>query len=191
MTENVYIALVHYPIVDKHGDAVATSVTNLDIHDLARAAATYNVRRFYVVNPIPGQQWLAKRVIQHWLEGFGAEYNPTRQEALRIAQVVDELEGVADDIATLNTHPVFFVGTTARLMPHKISFADLRKKLHSEEANFCIVFGTGWGLHPSLLMDFDYVLEPIKGAGAFNHLSVRSAAAIILDRLLSPDFDPD
>ena len=30
----------------------------------------------------------------------------------------------------------------------------------------------------------DMVLEPIVGAGKYNHLSVRGAAAIILDRLL-------
>ena len=29
----------------------------------------------------------------------------------------------------------------------------------------------------------DYVLEPIGGGGDYNHLSVRSAASIMLDRL--------
>ena len=186
---NVNIALVHYPVLDKHGETVATSITNLDIHDLARAATTYNVRRFYVVNPIPGQQWLANRVIQHWMEGYGAEYNPTRQEALRIAKVVGDLEEAAEDMEKDTSCPIVFVGTTARMLPHHISFTALREKLQDEHTAFCIVFGTGWGLHPSLLMDFDHVLEPIKGAGEFNHLSVRAATAIILDRLLSPDYD--
>jgi hypothetical protein len=30
----------------------------------------------------------------------------------------------------------------------------------------------------------DYILDPLAGAGTYNHLSVRSAVAIILDRLL-------
>ncbi|MCK4696288.1 MAG: RNA methyltransferase, partial [Candidatus Cloacimonetes bacterium] len=30
-----------------------------------------------------------------------------------------------------------------------------------------------------------YILKPIKGVGNYNHLSVRSAAAIVLDRLTS------
>jgi hypothetical protein len=30
----------------------------------------------------------------------------------------------------------------------------------------------------------DGILPPIAGAGSYNHLSVRSAAAIVLDRLL-------
>ena len=30
---------------------------------------------------------------------------------------------------------------------------------------------------------FDYILEPVYGPGEYNHLSVRSAVAIILDRL--------
>jgi hypothetical protein len=46
-----------------------------------------------------------------------------------------------------------------------------------------LVFGTGWGLTEEVLGRADDLLEPILGTGAYNHLSVRSAAAIILDRL--------
>ena len=186
----IYIALIHYPVMDKHGRAVATAITNLDIHDLARVARTYNVSRFYVVNPIPSQQWLANRVIQHWLEGYGAEYNPTRQEAVKLASVVADLEEVIEDIGKDNDLPVVFVATTAKPLPHRISFKELREKIYKTPANYCILFGTGWGLHPSLILDVDYVLEPIRGVGDFAHLSVRSAAGIILDRLIYPDKSP-
>lgn len=185
----VYIALIHYPVRDKHDRAVATAITNLDIHDLARAARTYNVEQFYIVTPIPMQQWLANRVIQHWREGYGAEYNPTRKEALQLARVVADLEEVVEDISKDNDLPVVFVATTARSLPHRISFKELRQKMRESPANYCILFGTGWGLHPSLMLDVDYVLEPIRGVGDFAHLSVRSAAGIILDRLLSKDID--
>ncbi|MCX7765858.1 MAG: RNA methyltransferase [Candidatus Sumerlaeia bacterium] len=193
----IYTALVHYPILDKKGRIVATSITNLDIHDLARAAFTYGIARFYIVTPIPGQQWFAHRVIQHWLEGFGAEYNPTRKTAMQIVTVVPDLEAVVEDIESQakskdNESKIYFVGTTARVLPEQISYSELRKKMNDPEsppAHYCIVFGTGWGLHPSLLLDMDYILKPIKGCGEYNHLSVRSAAGIILDRLFAPQSD--
>ena len=47
-----------------------------------------------------------------------------------------------------------------------------------------ILFGTGWGLAPQALALCDRVLRPVKGAPGYAHLSVRSAAAIIFDRLL-------
>ena len=46
-----------------------------------------------------------------------------------------------------------------------------------------VLFGTGWGLEDALIESCDGVLNPIRGADEYNHLSVRSAAAIILDRL--------
>jgi hypothetical protein len=47
-----------------------------------------------------------------------------------------------------------------------------------------LLFGTGWGLTEEVLAAADRRLEPIQGAGDFNHLSVRAACAITLDRLL-------
>jgi hypothetical protein len=48
-----------------------------------------------------------------------------------------------------------------------------------------LLFGTGWGLTREFLASCDYMLKPIEGLGGYNHLPVRSAVAIILDRLLS------
>ncbi|EKD49086.1 MAG: protein of unknown function DUF2168, partial [uncultured bacterium] len=45
-----------------------------------------------------------------------------------------------------------------------------------------IVLGTGSGLAPHIIERCDYILGPIHGFTHFNHLSVRSAAAAILDR---------
>jgi hypothetical protein len=47
-----------------------------------------------------------------------------------------------------------------------------------------LVFGTGWGLTDKVLKQVDFMLEPLHGIGNFNHLSVRSAVSIILDRLI-------
>ena len=34
------------------------------------------------------------------------------------------------------------------------------------------------------MQDCDYILEPVQAGSDYNHLSVRSAVSIILDRLL-------
>ena len=43
---------------------------------------------------------------------------------------------------------------------------------------------SAWGLAPEVMSRVDGVLPPVGGADAYNHLAVRSAASIILDRLL-------
>src|SRR5690606_6963790 len=93
------IALLHYPMVNKQGAAVATSVTNFDIHDIARAAKTYGVERYFIVTPIPMQQDFVRRIMRYWLEGFGAEYNPSREEAMSGVEVAPDLAAVGEAIA--------------------------------------------------------------------------------------------
>jgi len=179
------LALIHYPVKDKCGNVAATSITNFDIHDLARTARTYDVFRYYIVSPMPSQQKFAQRVIHHWNEGFGSQYNPSRGKALEIARVVGDLGCVVDDL-TIGSEgrPPVLIGTSARQMPHMITFQELRERLKGEEGHYCLIFGTGWGLHPSLVEDLDCMLAPVQGLGGYNHLSVRAAVAIILDRLL-------
>jgi hypothetical protein len=182
---SVSIALVHYPVRDKRGDIVATSITNFDIHDLARTARTYGVEPFYIITPMTSQKEFAKRIIRHWSEGFGSCYNPSRKTALETTVVINDLGEVVDDFETRGVKPApLFVGTSAKNYPHTISFKGLRERLEKADDNFCIVFGTGWGLHLSLMQELDLMLEPIQGVGPYNHLSVRSAVAIICDRLL-------
>jgi hypothetical protein len=45
------------------------------------------------------------------------------------------------------------------------------------------VLGTGWGLTDELMAGCDRRLAPIRCGTDYNHLSVRSACAIMLDRL--------
>ena len=52
-----------------------------------------------------------------------------------------------------------------------------------DPAPLLILLGTGWGLADGSLPVVSRVLAPIEGASDWNHLSVRSAGAIILDRL--------
>ena len=64
----VYIALLHYPMYNKRQDIITTSVTNLDLHDIARAARTYDVECFFVVHPLANQQKLIKEIVSYWQE---------------------------------------------------------------------------------------------------------------------------
>lgn len=177
----VALALVHHPVVDRRGDLVTTAVTNLDIHDIARTARTYGVRRFYLVTPLEEQRTLVERILHHWCQGHGASYNPHRAEALDLVRTVASVEEALEDwrlVSGLSPQPIL----TAAGRGDGISFERCAALL--EKKALLLVFGTGWGLAPELFERGWTVLEPVQGAGDYNHLPVRAAAAIILDRLL-------
>jgi hypothetical protein len=177
------LALIHCPVVNKHGLVVTSSITNFDIHDIARSCRTYGVDRYFMVTPSEPQQWLARRIIRHWLDGWGAEYNPGRREALETIEVVSDLGEVVERCEGLWGGPPRLVGTSARPRQRTLSMQELRSMVENPQEGVCLVFGTAWGLHESLMADLDFLLEPIEGVGEYNHLSVRAAVAIILDRL--------
>jgi len=171
-------------VVNKSGDVIAAAVTNLDLHDIARAAKTYAVGSLYVVTPLNDQRQLVERVIDHWTRGAGAVYNPKRRQALELIRIKETLEGVIEDIriATAGALPKTIV-TSARNSRSTISYGQLSRMLQ-EDQPYLLIFGTAWGLAQSVISGADYMLEPVMGNKAYNHLSVRSAAAIILDRLV-------
>ena len=174
------VALVHYPIVDKRGDQVVTAVTNLDLHDIARTARTYGVRRFYVVTPAAEQLALVDRILQHWREGHGASSNPHRSEALALIETSATLEEAVEAWSRevgMQPMPVL----TGANRSDGVSYEQCRQL--RQHHPLMPVFGTGWGLAPEMFTRGWTVLESIRGAGDYNHLPVRSAAAIILDRL--------
>ena len=183
-TGRIYIALLHHPVYDKNGQIVTTAVTNMDIHDISRAAKTYGLKGFYVVTPVKALQKLALKIMAHWETGYGAEYNHTRKEALALARVKDTLDDVILDVERECGEKPQIVATSARKGPDRTPFVALRNMLQVDSAPFLILLGTGWGLTEEVLARSDYILEPIEGGTDYNHLSVRSAAAIILDRLL-------
>ncbi|HVO93058.1 MAG TPA: tRNA (guanosine(37)-N1)-methyltransferase TrmD [Terriglobales bacterium] len=180
----VYLALLHYPVYDKNRQVVTTAVTNMDIHDIARSGRTYGIRGFYVVTPVKALQKLALKIIDHWETGYGSQYNTTRKEALALARVCGNLDDAILGIERECGEKPALVVTSARPNGPRTSFAALRDMLESNACPVLIILGTGWGLTESIFSQADYVLEAIEGAGDYNHLSVRSAAAIILDRLL-------
>jgi hypothetical protein len=164
---------------------VATAVTNLDLHDIARAVRTYGLFRYFVVTPVPDQRALAERIGRHWREGWGAAYNPQRKEALELMRVVATLDEARSELAECYGRPVKTVVTGARNRPGSISCPALAERLREDDDQpYLLMFGTGWGMTDEIFAAADFILQPITGPGAYNHLSVRSAVAIILDRLL-------
>lgn len=178
------VALLHYPMVNKQGASVATSVTNFDIHDIARASRTYGVDRYFIVTPVAAQRDFVRRIMRHWIEEEGAEYNPTRGDALSTVAVEADLVGVGNAIARdFGSEPIW-VATSARASGTTLRVTELRAMIAEPGKNVCLLFGTGHGMHPDLLEIVDLTLEPINGPTNYNHLSVRSAVSIYLDRLL-------
>ncbi len=177
------VALVHHPVTNKHGATVTASITNFDIHDIARSCCTFGADRYFLVTPSEPQQWLARRIVNHWREGWGADYNPNRREALDLIEVVPDLDAVLARVREQWGGTPRLVGTSARGSRETLSMQGLRAMLENPDEAVCLLFGTGWGLHSTLMERVDFLLEPIEGVGDYNHLSVRAAVAIVLDRL--------
>jgi hypothetical protein len=182
---SVYLALLHYPVYNKESKVIASAVTNLDIHDIARCAKTYGLKKYYLVTPLDEQVILIKKIINHWTDGYGASYNKDRKKALELVDIKNDLDAAVDDIINISGKKPKIIVTAAKKYDKSISCSLLRDEILDSQASYLLLFGTGWGLVRSIIKDADYVLEPIAGKADYNHLSVRSAVAIILDRLLS------
>ncbi|BCL60367.1 hypothetical protein DGMP_10600 [Desulfomarina profundi] len=180
---SLHIALIHHPVLNKKGDIIGSAVTNLDLHDIARVARTYGVSRYYIVTPYSDQQNLVREMLDHWLTGHGGQYNPARKEALNIVRVADNLEHVQENIEKRFSRKPFLVCTSARKQNCSVSYSEVKKEINSNHP-VLLLFGTAHGLAPELLQRAVHVLPPITGASDYNHLSVRSAASIVIDRLL-------
>jgi hypothetical protein len=157
----------------------------MDIHDIARTARTYGVRRFYVATPVKPLQVLALKIMEHWETGYGSTYNLTRKDALGLVRLEQDLDTTMIAVEREFGDRPRLVMTSARSGPDRTPFATLRSELQGSPQHHLVVLGTGWGLAPEIMERADIVLEPVVGPSDYNHLSVRSAAAVILDRLLS------
>ena len=174
------VALLHAPVLDRRGDTVSSAVTNLDLHDIARSARTFGLGRFYVVTPLAEQQRLVSRLLEHWLDGHGAGYNPKRKQALELVRVCATIdEALADWCQEQGSEPLPILTGAAR--QGDLSFADLRNMVQQQPA--MLILGTGWGIAPEIFNRGWSVLNSIQGTEEYNHLPVRAAAAIMFDRL--------
>lgn len=182
------VGLLHWPIYDGKRNIVATNITNLDVHDIARSSRVYGVERYYLIHPGQEQLMFVHRLLDHWRIGEGAKFNPMRKTALTMVHTASNLEAALADWGGQPT----VVGTHARQMEGTkgIGFRDLGTRIKNNEQVF-LLFGTGFGMTEDVLKGCDYVLEPIRGyqptdgSPDYRHLSVRSAASICLDRLIA------
>ncbi|QDR80440.1 RNA methyltransferase [Sporomusa termitida] len=184
MAAPVYLGLVHYPIYNKNNEIITTAITNFDIHDIARTARTYDLLKYFIIHPLDSQKALAEEIINYWQDGYGGQYNPDRKEALSIVEVIPDIAAAVEYITARDGAKPLIVTTDARKYANTVSYGRLRREITDTGRPCLLLFGTGWGMENSVMEQFDYILEPIYGPGSYNHLPVRAAAAIILDRLL-------
>ncbi len=184
MLNNVYVAVLHYPMLGKDGKVVTTAVANMDVHDIARSCRTYNVKRYYIVNNLPMQRQIVLRVLNYWKSGFGMEYNPSRAEALKIVKLVSYYEDLIEDITRENATSPITIFTSAKPRDNTVTYEKMKEIVLRDEKPILFLFGTGQGMPLEISKTCDFSLAPIRGKSDFNHLSVRSAVSITLDRII-------
>lgn len=184
LRKRTHVALVHHPVVDRVGTVITTSLTNFDIHDLARSSMTYGLAGYHIVTPITSQREKAHHIAQLWM---GDEQGEHRAAALRLVRTADSVESVIAALTADHGAAPLVVATSAK----PTSFPRAERRAPTElvaeatlnPAPLLILLGTGWGLADDLIPAVSRVLTPIEGASDWNHLSVRSAGAVLLDRL--------
>jgi hypothetical protein len=180
---DLFLALLHHPVLDRNGRVVTSAITSLDIHDLARSARTYGVRAVFLVHPVAEQREFARSVIDHWKFDYGRSFDSYRREALELVEIVATLDDALAACERIAGGRPLIVHTSARTEGGE-DYTEMRARLEAADARpALILLGTGFGLASEVLARSDVALAPIRGPGDYNHLSVRAAAAAILDRL--------
>jgi tRNA (guanine37-N1)-methyltransferase len=183
---NHYVALLHSNITLADGVSEGnSSVTSIDIHDLARSTKTFGIHHYFVVTELVDQQKIVNRLLDFWQEGPGVTYREQRHEALQSVTCVASLQSVIEAIEQQEKKRPIIIATSAKdvAQDKNITYYD-QERVWASQRPVLILFGTANGLGASVLDQCDYVLVPIEGFSSYNHLSVRSAAAIVLDRWL-------
>lgn len=182
MLSRLAVALVHHPVLNRRSEVVASAVTNLDLHDIARTCRTFGVGRFYVVTPIEEQQKVVEQIIEHWVNGSGSLHNPDRCSAMQLVETVASLESARDLWSERQSCPARLIITSAK-SPDGLNGSDCQKLLENEP--LLLILGTGSGLAPEITAQGFTSFQSILGVPDYNHLPVRAAAAIILDRIFA------
>ena len=127
-----YLALVHHPVLDRAGNEVTTSVTNLDVHDIARSSRTYGLKGYFVVNPIEAQHPVVQKIIDHWSTGAGVRRFPERTEAIGLVQMAGSVDEAIAEIEQREGSGPRLVATSAKGGPDRSSYAEEVARLRSE-----------------------------------------------------------
>ncbi len=183
LSGGAYVMEVHYPVLDKHGEKSSTAITGMDLHDIARACRTYGIKKYLLVTPLAQQREMAKRIAGHWTSGWGAEYNPDRKEAFSTLKIFASVQKALGWLSEREKKEPFKIATTAKRHAGAQHWLTLKREILRRDHRPVFLFGTGWGLHDEVMEMADAVMTPITGGSdGWNHLSVRSAVSITLDR---------
>jgi tRNA (guanine37-N1)-methyltransferase len=144
-----------------------------------------------VVTPIASQREKCEGIAAVWRDE-GKDYRLAALARIRpVASIDDAVAAVRDEhgidplVVATTAQPERFPGVARR------SPAQLVGELHRAPTQpALLLFGTGWGLVDSMIPQASRVLAPISGRPAWNHLSVRSAVAILLDRMFGLRDEP-
>jgi len=124
-----------------------------------------------------------QKMLDFWQSDKGHGYNQKRFDAVNSVVLQNNLDAVKRSIEEKEgKKPLVIVTSAKSLQSDKtITFYD-QAKVWALDRPILFVFGTGQGLSEAVMEQADFVLLPIEGFSDYNHLSVRSAAAIIFDR---------
>ena len=182
-----YCVIMHDQVLNKEGLVGTTSIKSMDLHDISRSCASFGIKKFFVVQPLGDQQAIVREFFSFWTSEAGQNYNSTRHDAVAKIDLCDSLAQVVAKITTAEGAAPLVVATSAQKhLQHEtktISYHD-QQKVWRLARPVLIVFGTGYGLAPQIIENCDFLLLPVHGLVDYNHLSVRAAAAIVLDRWL-------
>jgi tRNA (guanine37-N1)-methyltransferase len=188
ISSNCYLALVHYPIQNIKGEIVKTSLTNLDIQDIARSCKSYGIKKYFITHPVKEQRDLAKNVLDYWEKGINIKNSSTKHSALENIEIKNSISHAIRSIKKIHGKRPKIVATDGRIMHNMVNYSQIKRIINTNDRPYLFLFGTGWGLTKEVLDNADYILKPVGSYYEYNHLSVRSAVAIILDRIFGCNF---
>lgn len=192
---NHYVVIMHSQVIVGDGNKVGhTSVASIDIHDIARSCKTYGIKNFFIVTQLEDQFQIVNTFFNFWHSPKGKNYNLSRYNAIESVILTKSFESVIEQIKQKENSNPIVITTSAKTHGNgtKIDFFS-QGLVWKENRPVLIVFGTGQGLSNEIMDQSNFILAPVRGLTSYNHLSVRSAAAIILDRWmgLNPKINKD
>lgn len=187
---NFFVVLAHYPVMIEGKNSGTSSLTNLDVHDIARVCRTYGLGGFYITTPLDDQRAVLETILRHWL-GTARASHPDRAKALELVRGVPLIEDAVAHVWERTGYKPRVLGTSARWPDKKkalpcLTVSEARAWLR--QGPVVLLCGTGHGLAPHALSACDRVLRPLRCLDQYNHLSVRAAVAIVVDRILGDVF---
>ena len=156
---NHYVALMHSDVVVRGNNGGHTSVTSLDLHDIARSSATYGVENVFMVTELEDQRSIMQEFLNFWLSKKGIEYNSSRFEAVKKVIPIKSFEKVKLFIKEKDGAEPIIITTSAKQYGYAKAIDYFSQgKVWECNRPILFVFGTGQGLNEKILKQSDYLL---------------------------------